>query len=911
MQKFLSLSIFLFSAFLPFTSFANDFAGGNGTEAEPYLISSAIHLDNVRLHLDAHFLQINDLSLDTLEFADGLGWNPIGSCDSDLEGEPFSGSYDGGGFSISALIINRSDSIPSGLFGCTQNAVFININLVDVDVSTAYWSGGLLGYNLEGNSTKLENISISGSMNLGNFSGGLAGQGDSLIFMNCNSDLVITGEGHVGGLIGAIARGELRNCTVSGSLEGEEALGGAVGRLNDGYMVEVNSTVNLLSSGGESGGVVGEINRSTIESCTFSGEIISGNRELGGVVGIMLFGSIIDCSSDGYLECLGTGGGIIGNMANGEIINCHSTMDVNATAGGGGGLAGIANRSTISNSTYDGTVGTASSGFFSGGIVGFIGQDVELINVTSSGLIQGNQGMGGIVGSLSNNSRIVNSSSDATVIANSRAGGIVGDINRSTVDSVFFEGNVEAGESVGGIIGIVSGGQFSNIHYVNNFGTVNGSSKVGGIVGNQFAPLSISNTTNFGNVGGMDRVGGIIGENLNRDGDYSDLETVGTIIGENQVGGIFGYIVGNEQLIIDQVNIFSDITGTGQVGGVAGFGENIRITNAVVNALYIEAVSKVGGLVGELSNGIIEHSFFGGEINSESLSAGLVGVLMESTINNSYSIGTVIEESGESGGIASLAVNSTISNNYSTTDMGLDHENNLVNHNENTSITNSYFSSAIVSGDDPEGGKGLPIEEMTYRYGTDVYVDWDFNNIWRHDFTGQINDGLPFFRSSDDEGFYYVLIGVNNVSMGEADGEGYFEEGDQVTLSAEANENFTFLYWADTMGNVISEDKNYQFDMPAENLYLTAVFDDATPVRDVEGISLKFYPNPVVDQLNIQSEEEILEVKLFNTTGQLVKHFLHSGKTLSINTSELPVGTYMIAIHLNGMKLYETIQVVK
>ncbi|TVQ50824.1 MAG: hypothetical protein EA362_01420, partial [Saprospirales bacterium] len=214
MKKFLPLFIFTIAFYLPITVVANDFAGGTGTESDPYLVANAVHLDNVRLHLDANFLQINDISLDTLDFQEGIGWNPIGNCNNDLEGETFTGSFNGNNFEISGLFINRSDSIPSGLFGCTQNATFINMNLTDVSISSAYWSGGLLGNNLQGNATLIDSVNISGDFNLGNFSGGLAGQGDSLIIHNSTAEITMNAEGHIGGLVGAIARGEVRSSSV-------------------------------------------------------------------------------------------------------------------------------------------------------------------------------------------------------------------------------------------------------------------------------------------------------------------------------------------------------------------------------------------------------------------------------------------------------------------------------------------------------------------------------------------------------------------------------------------------------------------------------------------------------------------------------------------------------------------------
>lgn len=63
-----------------------EFLGGDGTAANPYLISDLTHLDNIRRYPDAHFHLIADLTFTEEDFAkdglfynDGQGWEPIGT----------------------------------------------------------------------------------------------------------------------------------------------------------------------------------------------------------------------------------------------------------------------------------------------------------------------------------------------------------------------------------------------------------------------------------------------------------------------------------------------------------------------------------------------------------------------------------------------------------------------------------------------------------------------------------------------------------------------------------------------------------------------------------------------------------------------------------------------------------------
>ena len=54
-----------------YNSNIKEFAGGNGTEYAPYLISNKTHLNNVRNHLDAYFKIICNIEFDDADFEKG------------------------------------------------------------------------------------------------------------------------------------------------------------------------------------------------------------------------------------------------------------------------------------------------------------------------------------------------------------------------------------------------------------------------------------------------------------------------------------------------------------------------------------------------------------------------------------------------------------------------------------------------------------------------------------------------------------------------------------------------------------------------------------------------------------------------------------------------------------------------
>jgi hypothetical protein len=130
------------------------FAGGSGTAEDPYFVATAEQLNNVRNHLNAHFRQIADIDLGVPPWSEGMGWIPIGIVSHGLhydESETFTGSFDGNGFIILNLTINRYEhSVQAGfgLFGFVgEGGVLQYITLEEVHVIGRDWTGALAGMN--------------------------------------------------------------------------------------------------------------------------------------------------------------------------------------------------------------------------------------------------------------------------------------------------------------------------------------------------------------------------------------------------------------------------------------------------------------------------------------------------------------------------------------------------------------------------------------------------------------------------------------------------------------------------------------------------------------------------------------------------------------------------------------------
>jgi hypothetical protein len=105
----------------PVNSFAEgnlEFAGGDGTAENPYLIATKEQLNSVRNHLSSNFKMTADIVFTAADFTDGgefynggAGWDPIGTSLDNMisSSDPvFRGTFDGNNHTISGLYVNLS-----------------------------------------------------------------------------------------------------------------------------------------------------------------------------------------------------------------------------------------------------------------------------------------------------------------------------------------------------------------------------------------------------------------------------------------------------------------------------------------------------------------------------------------------------------------------------------------------------------------------------------------------------------------------------------------------------------------------------------------------------------------------------------------------------------------------------------
>ncbi len=378
---------------------AAEFAGGTGTETDPYQIATAEQLAKLSKDVSegnkyqGKFFKLTE-SIDLSSHR----WVPIGLNKWELGGsnidKSFQGFLDGNHKTISGLIVDeRTDKYSAGLFGNIKNIDGNTVGAKDLTISSAniyaaedglnqLYAGILAGYVLAnpGEQVVFENISVSGAVVVestdgNNNVGGMIGYGDRIKATNCKAENIsVEGASNSGGFIGLAGGSAFENCKVSGTVSGTWALGGFVGY---SYSAMVDGT-----------------EPSVYEKCAadvkiegsdwrLGGGTVSGTWALGGFVGYS-YSAMVDgtepsvyekCAADVKIE--GSDwrlGGFAGYAESGKFDNCVALGDVASTVDSWepkvGGFIGESEEVTATDCHATGTVTSESLDYEAGGFVG-------------------------------------------------------------------------------------------------------------------------------------------------------------------------------------------------------------------------------------------------------------------------------------------------------------------------------------------------------------------------------------------------------------------------------------------------------------------------------------------------------------------------------------------------------------
>jgi len=341
------------------------FAGGEGTERNPYLIKSPQQLSNLRNYLgdsykDLHYKLGADIDISGYCFQTygEDGWMPVGNSDALC----FDGHLDGNGHSVIGLWLNNSTSVVhAGLFGVTgENCLIENLRVETHDrrqgvLGNRCRAGAIVGYN-KGAIRQCSSRATIKTDGMSVRAGGIAGINYGQI-TDCYSDVIISGNGSntsFGGIAGE-NRSLIARCHADVNISKGYACGGLTGSNYGGEIIKCYATGTITKSE-IVGGIAGVHNRSAFAdgliSRSYADVAVSGTTSAGGLVGFVWYDKalIINCYALGDVSGTGLIGGLIGENY-GLITNCYA---VNTVTGSNyaGGLIGE-NRSTgVINNCY-------------------------------------------------------------------------------------------------------------------------------------------------------------------------------------------------------------------------------------------------------------------------------------------------------------------------------------------------------------------------------------------------------------------------------------------------------------------------------------------------------------------------------------------------------------------------------
>jgi len=683
--------------FLSFPAHAK-YSGGTGEPNDPYQIATAAELmllGETPEDYDKHFILTANIDLDPnlpgrRVFNRAVIAPDVESNDywSEFQGTPFTGFFDGNGYTISNLMIVGTGYL--GLFGQLESRAKVrNVGVVNVNIiGSARAVGGLVGYNHDGTVAKCYSTGvISGTSYLG----GLVGDNGSVytIFTpgggvtESYSDCTVDGSGCVGGLVG----GNWLSITTSYSTGNIRASHGSIGGLvgynrHYGDITYCYASCNI-SVGHDShriGGLVGH-SYGEITQCYASGSIVStdDSTKVGGLVGnnalddYYITSCFWDVETSGLSESNGGTGLTTAQMQDPNVfidagwdfvLKSDGPSDIWAEPQGGGypilswqlpesqwpplpsfsgGMGDVDDPYLISNSQQLNSIGhnpRLMAAHFK------LIDDIDLADVRF--FIIGNEifRFSGIFDG--NGHTISNFNYSSKNIRHAGLFGYIDGLHAEVKNLELIDPNVVAAteaysSTVGSLVGHLENGIISGCYVQDGRISGSGHNITGGLVGVSYGVINNCRVTCT--VLGTGYVGGMVGSG-SRSRSITNCHAICTVSGTNSVGGLLGSSGG----MITSCSSSGNVSGKDRIGGLVG-GNGGEVIYCYSSADVLSSGSEAGGLVGD-NTGTITNSYAAGNTSGNNIAGGLVGsngyinqrdLYWESPgyISNCYSTGVV------------------------------------------------------------------------------------------------------------------------------------------------------------------------------------------------------------------------------------------------------------------------------
>jgi hypothetical protein len=236
-----------------------------GSSSQGTQIRTWYDLDNIRNDMSSDYILMNNLDSTTDGYDDlaspaadeGKGWHPIIGPGGD---PPFTGTFNGQGYEIRDIFINLPDIGYVGLFSIVgEEGHVLNIGVVDADITSTAYIGGLAG----GNAGTVSNSYSTGSVVGDYMVGGVAGVNSGTVSNSYSTSAITSGTG-AGGLAGQ-SFGTISYSYSTGRVTGSNYTGGLVG-YNEGTVSDSfwdTETSGQATSAGGTGRTTAEMQHIT------------------------------------------------------------------------------------------------------------------------------------------------------------------------------------------------------------------------------------------------------------------------------------------------------------------------------------------------------------------------------------------------------------------------------------------------------------------------------------------------------------------------------------------------------------------------------------------------------------------------------------------------------------------------
>jgi len=321
-------------------------AAGCGGNNSPIPQNLAIRdwndLDAIRDNMPGNHILMNNLDSTTAGYTElasptaneGKGWQPIGSI---AVNKTFVGSFDGQGYEICDLFINRPDQSGAGLFGVVEaGGIIENVGIVNSNITGYEVVGSVVGYNQGTVRNSHAFGKVTGDLHVGT----LVGVNDGTV-SNSYSGGSPTGRDSIGGLVGK-NDGTMSNSYSIGTVNGNDFVGNLVGV--NGGTVSNSYTSGTADGRNFVGGLVGR-NEGAVSKCYSTGNV-TGDEHIGGLVGQNLYGVVSNSFWDTQ-----TSGQAISDGGTGKTT--EEMQDIATFTGAGWNITAVDPGETLPDSTWN------------------------------------------------------------------------------------------------------------------------------------------------------------------------------------------------------------------------------------------------------------------------------------------------------------------------------------------------------------------------------------------------------------------------------------------------------------------------------------------------------------------------------------------------------------------------------